>query len=139
VSGHIGPVPERDCLPDEEKLKALIAKAYHLGHEVGYFNHIEWVGWVSDAREEIFKAATEAESFDRVLEAYNGGKSDGRKERTKHFLESISVPEPIPSKAEWEEEVRLLLLELPKLSASPQMTAHPRLLRLPGMLRYLKF
>ncbi len=126
-------------MTDEKRIETLIAKAYSLGHEVGYFNHIEWVGWVSETREEIFKEAAESSVSERALEAYNGGKSDGRKERTRQFLDSISAPEPVSSKAEWEEQVRLLVLALPRLSGSPQMTGNPRFLRLPGMLRYLKF
>lgn len=67
---------------EQEKIKALLWKAYALGYQVGYYRHYESVGWV---KREIHKIEEMAEAMgikEKAIEIYRKGKLEGERKRS---------------------------------------------------------
>ncbi len=61
--------------------KKLLKEAYEFGYFVGYKGHSEWVSWVREKKEEIYKEAEELGIYELIKSAYNRGKTEGSKKR----------------------------------------------------------
>ncbi|MCD6524803.1 MAG: hypothetical protein J7K48_07430 [Thermococcus sp.] len=63
------------------EIKKLLQEAYEFGYFIGYRGHSEWISWVRERREEIYKKAEELGVYKLVKSAYNRGKTEGSKKR----------------------------------------------------------
>ena len=63
------------------EIRKLLQEAYEFGYFIGYRGHSEWVSWVRDRKEEIYRRAKELGVYDLVKSAYNRGKLEGSNRR----------------------------------------------------------
>ena len=64
-------------------VSSLFKQGYELGLEIGYYGHMETVGWVSSKRKELLSLAQGLEVVREFNSEYDRGKEDGRHRRVK--------------------------------------------------------
>ncbi len=68
------------------KREEIIEKAYRLGFEVGYFDHLEDIGWVQRRRRSLGTQASRIGAQEDVGEAYLRGVESGDERRQSEFF-----------------------------------------------------
>ena len=63
------------------EIKRLLQEAYEFGYFIGYRGHSEWISWVRDRKEELYKRARELGVYELIKRAYNRGKEEGTNKR----------------------------------------------------------
>ncbi|WP_048150165.1 hypothetical protein [Palaeococcus ferrophilus] len=143
---------------DEEikiRKRELIREAYRFGYFIGYHGHTEWVGWVSEKKEEIYERAKELEVYPLVRDAFRRGRIDGERQRiddinrgvaeTGRAVEEEEKPRvkvearPITEEEGMEEEFKSFLaspriIEPPEILSMMKVVGEPGFMKLPGML-----
>ncbi len=66
---------------ERAEAKKLLKEGYKFGYFVGYKGHSEWVSWVREKREELYKKAEELGVYELVKSAYKRGKAEGSRKR----------------------------------------------------------
>ncbi|MCD6371022.1 MAG: hypothetical protein J7L63_05980, partial [Thermoplasmata archaeon] len=66
----------------QEKIKALLRKAYALGYQAGYYRHYESVGWIKRELRKIEEMAEALGIKEKAMEIYRKGKLDGERKRS---------------------------------------------------------
>jgi hypothetical protein len=83
----------------DDLLKKKIRKeVYILGYEVGYFNHVEWFGWVFKKKEALLRKAKQIHIRDIVMREYEKGMSDGTKMRMNEVHKGMGGKTPYVQK-----------------------------------------
>lgn len=76
------PIKDEELLrKGQEAKKALLNETFRLGYEVGYFNHVEWFGWVAKEKDKLLKNATQFALVNEALSHYKQGYQAGHKKR----------------------------------------------------------
>ncbi|ACS33497.1 hypothetical protein [Thermococcus gammatolerans] len=63
------------------EIKKLLQEAYEFGYFIGYRGHSEWISWVRDRKEELYRRAKELGVYELIKSAYNRGKVEGSNRR----------------------------------------------------------
>ncbi len=118
----------------QEKIKALLQRAYTLGFEVGYYRHYESVGWVKRELRKIEETANRLGVRERALEVYRKGKTDGERKRSILLIGGERLPERVRG------ERRAFTMEarrtpLSRIAIFWRAHTRPRLMNLPNFLR----
>ncbi|ASJ02847.1 hypothetical protein A3L09_06035 [Thermococcus profundus] len=139
---------------EKKEIKSLLEEAYNFGYFVGYKGHSEWVSWVGEKKNELYKRAEELGVYDIVKSAYNRGKEDGirkrtedinlglvekgritEEERSKPRVEMPSAPEAVEETRKRMEVEFARFLETTKLILPPEFLDTLKHLELPKMLK----
>ena len=67
---------------EQEKIKALLWRAYALGYQAGYYRHYESVGWIKRELRKIEEMAEALGIKEKAMEIYRKGKLDGERKRS---------------------------------------------------------
>lgn len=97
----------------KEIIKELLEEAYSFGYFIGYRGHSEWVGWVKERKEELYKKAESLGVYPLVKDAYNKGKEEGARRRQ----EEINLGLIEKGRIEVEEERPSIKVEAPPVEA----------------------
>jgi hypothetical protein len=131
------------------EIKELLQEVYSFGYFVGYMGHSEWVGWVREKKEELYKKGKELGVYDLVKDAYLRGKEDGSKKRQEEINlgliekgrielgeEMPKIEIEAPSMEEKETELEFArFLQTTRLVLPPEFLDTLKHLELPKMLR----
>lgn len=132
----------------KKEIKALLEDAYSFGYFVGYKGHSEWVEWVRERKEELYRKAEELGVYDLVRNAYGRGREDGAKKRGEEInlgliekgkieLEKEKPRIEIPPQQESErfEAEFARFLQTTKFTLPPEFLDTLRHLEIPKMLK----
>jgi hypothetical protein len=73
-----------------ENAKKVIRRAYRLGYEVGYFNHLEDFWWVAKEKDILWKVGRKYGILDKVIEEYKRGLNEGREKKRRDLRAIIA-------------------------------------------------
>lgn len=92
------------------EIKRLLQEAYEFGYFIGYRGHSEWISWVRDRKEELYKRARELGVYELIKRAYYRGKEEGTNRRQEEInlglIEKGRLTEEVKRKAEPIERLR---------------------------------
>lgn len=144
---------------DEEikiRKRELIREAYRFGYFIGYQGHTEWVGWVSEKKEELYERAKELDIYPLVRAAFRRGRMEGERQRIDDINRGVAevgrIVEEEETKPKAEVESRLAkeeealeaefrtflrsprIIEPPEILSMMKAVEEPNFMRFPGLL-----
>ncbi|ASJ00987.1 hypothetical protein [Thermococcus gorgonarius] len=131
----------------KKEIKALLEDAYSFGYFVGYRGHSEWVGWVRERKEELYRKAEKLGVYDLVRSAYRRGREEGAKKREEEINlgliekgrieveEKLRVETPPQEEGERFEVEFARFLQTTKLLLPPEFLDTLKHLEIPKMLK----